>query len=66
MPHNIKTTSLSFPSNDFPLTHSPLLALRQPNPLPSGYAPLLEYPGTMRPSKVRENSPFEDLPLKQR
>ncbi|GMI12890.1 hypothetical protein TrVE_jg13553 [Triparma verrucosa] len=37
----------------------------EPNPLPSGYAPLLEYPGTMRPSKVRENSPFEDLPLKQ-
>ena len=25
----------------------------------------LQYPGTMRPSKVRENSPFEDLPLLQ-
>ncbi|GMH99895.1 hypothetical protein TrLO_g770 [Triparma laevis f. longispina] len=37
----------------------------EPNPLPSGYTPMLEYPGTMRPSKVRENSPFEDLPLKQ-
>ncbi len=37
--------------------------VEEPELLPSGYDPMMEYPGTMRPSKVRENSPFEDLPL---
>jgi len=31
--------------------------------LPSTYEPMMEYPGTMRPTKVRENMPYEDLPL---
>lgn len=31
--------------------------------LPSTYEPMMEYPGTMRPTKARENMPYEDLPI---
>ena len=31
--------------------------------LPPGYDPIMEYPGTMRPARTRENVPYEDLPI---
>ena len=33
------------------------------SPLPPGYDPIMEYPGTMRPARTRENVPYEDLPI---
>lgn len=30
---------------------------------PDTYDPMMEYPGTMRPGKTKENQPFESLPL---
>ena len=31
--------------------------------LPDSYEPMMEYPGTMRPGRTPENSPFHDLPI---
>jgi hypothetical protein len=31
--------------------------------LPDSYVPMMEFPGTMRPGRTPENSPFHDLPL---
>jgi hypothetical protein len=31
--------------------------------LPDSYEPMMEFPGTMRPGRTPENSPFHDLPI---
>jgi len=33
------------------------------NLLPETYEPMMEFPGTMRPGRTPENSPFHDLPI---
>jgi len=35
----------------------------EPDFMPEGYKPMMQYPGTMRPTMEKENIPFEDLPL---
>eukprot|EP00588_Corethron_pennatum_P028167 CAMPEP_0194314432 /NCGR_PEP_ID=MMETSP0171-20130528/11285_1 /TAXON_ID=218684 /ORGANISM="Corethron pennatum, Strain L29A3" /LENGTH=386 /DNA_ID=CAMNT_0039069847 /DNA_START=60 /DNA_END=1220 /DNA_ORIENTATION=- len=35
----------------------------EPDYMPEGYRPMMQYPGTMRPTMEKENIPYEDLPL---